>query len=1404
MNLYEKVFDFWTIQESLESLPQVVVKIIEKDENKKSKRISKRTYPSYATIYNIFENRNRKFSDFKFYPTEFTVRDFSKIRPEKAALPFVKLYCGVFHPNTFFDFMLNAFGVSKDSVIFEEIKDIYPTYLFSLFTSPQGSFIYSYIATSPDGIPYSSAVVIPSVWFLLREIADGNNMLPEQEKLRMELKSIQEEFLRKFTRPYEPNDPIFIRNFVLDTSFLIKFAPIVGSREKIAENNILTYLKDIIPSVRFYVPYRVIRELEAIKEDKDEKTEFQRNKAKSALIMLEEFFKVYKDKNYIEITPEREKRISEDKKRLIDKYGFSETDAACVATALRVKKINENKPEEGEVAVLATDSTIAYAASKNSIYCFSDGVPYSSMIKPDYDKGKAGKEFVEAAVDFFVDKIFSNSRLKDVFKELTKTKSKTTKTYSHSVAVLDFAENNDAILNALSEETEESITTSFFSKDIAKAKKLYLDNKHEALSYYINGNNEPKEVDYSIPFLKSVLSPKRIPLARWPIEKGRYLFLSQYIAVSSAYYHFLEQSENKIIGVNGPPGTGKTTLLKDYIANSIVKTAEEIVKTKNKEEKFFIAAKNGIIVSSSNNNAVFNVSKELPSVSKNAPISYLIDRFIDAVEIDNDYEHLYEFIINSYKDKTNFYTPELEYVMWLIMSQISTASIGLVGSQNAKIKNVLADYDERVKNPIVKELLKKLIKKIDKLRDNEKPDQFQEQEKFENYVICVSAALGRNEYRRTFLENFLLTLNSLMAELKTQETEIEKIELEKKRAGGKLGNLLSNIYEKIIVPSFNAQIDKVRGIISKITEYREIYDDYEHSKSRQKSLHKEKKEIEDEIKEFISSIDEIDRKIDILQTSIESSRLSLESIEIEIHDKEDELKECDKFISFLLRIFSKKRKEKYNELKREIKELKLESGKIKKELGIKKAQEEQFLLRKRELENNKKELENTVSRLQKEIEQNQEKIKTLERAMDNIAKLFSISQEKREDFFLPDLTILKRETREDRERFKPYANELLKKEQEKLFLAALRVLIFNVFLLSIDIAGKINTLKSSFSHNVAEEEKEDVQKSWGALFLTFPVVSTTFHSLASLFASVDTPNFFGTLIVDEAGQALPQMALGGLYRTKRALIVGDPLQLEPVVTIPKPVLQKIAKSINIPDNFNCYLGGVMKAIKIGETYLDSSVQVLADRASIYRANITIKDCKIDVGIPLKVHFRCDRKIMEAANSVAYGGAMVHFNPKADSGVLKWLDIKTEENKDKWVGNASLIEINVALQLAKEIMQKNKDASLYIISPFKDVIKKLYTVVKESKINLSLSNIGTVHTFQGKEAEIVIFVLGGSKEGSRNWAASKPNLVNVALTRAKKEFYVVGDFNKYSSLPFFDEIAFRSDILRQIDEKLKIC
>lgn len=282
----------------------------------------------------------------------------------------------------------------------------------------------------------------------------------------------------------------------------------------------------------------------------------------------------------------------------------------------------------------------------------------------------------------------------------------------------------------------------------------------------------------------------------------------------------------------------------------------------------------------------------------------------------------------------------------------------------------------------------------------------------------------------------------------------------------------------------------------------------------------------------------------------------------------------------------------------------------------------------------------------------------------------------------------------------------------------------------------------------------------------------------------------GHLFIDEAGQALPQASVGAIFRSRHVMAVGDPAQIKPVLTL----------DANILNMLGAYYG-------VSQKYLSetASTQTLVDEVSQYGF---YKDLNQEnwIGIPLWVHRRCKYPMFDISNAISYGGNMVQGDQK--TGVAEWYDIKGRAS-DKYVAEQGKFlreKIQTMIMENPDIVDDPTKDIIYVISPFKNVAYQLSRELK--KIGFTRydkkgkpTNIGTVHTFQGKEAPIVFFVLGADEKcvGAANWAVGteNPNIMNVAATRAKNEFYIIGDKKLYLSL--------HSDVINgtyQIIEKYK--
>lgn len=179
---------------------------------------------------------------------------------------------------------------------------------------------------------------------------------------------------------------------------------------------------------------------------------------------------------------------------------------------------------------------------------------------------------------------------------------------------------------------------------------------HSPISKYLGVEDKPnfKDVLNNPQFLKELLELSKMQVARWPSSPENCLAALQTAAINN----IIQKTENNehIFAINGPPGTGKTTLLFDIIANIYVKRACNLAKFKTPDKGFSgdkysfkimgieyeVAVidsslqNHEIVVASSNNSAVENISKELPLYTKIDKIYHEEIKFFDWLANDED------------------------------------------------------------------------------------------------------------------------------------------------------------------------------------------------------------------------------------------------------------------------------------------------------------------------------------------------------------------------------------------------------------------------------------------------------------------------------------------------------------------------------------------------------------------------------------------------------------------------------------------------------------------------------------------------------------------------------------------------------------------------------------------------
>lgn len=333
----------------------------------------------------------------------------------------------------------------------------------------------------------------------------------------------------------------------------------------------------------------------------------------------------------------------------------------------------------------------------------------------------------------------------------------------------------------------------------------------------------------------------------------------------------------------------------------------------------------------------------------------------------------------------------------------------------------------------------------------------------------------------------------------------------------------------------------------------------------------------------------------------------------------------------------------------------------------------------------------------------------------------------------------------------------------------------------IEIFQKLNDLKEKMQ----ELEKQAIMNA--------KIVGTTLAK--SYLSEALRERQFDTVILDEASMAsLPALWCASYLAKSSLVIVGDFLQLPPIVMADTPMAQK-------------WLGK--------DIFYHSGMQERAKNKATCPENFVM----------LNNQFRMESDIADIANMYygAYGGLLSDDNnecrAKAREEFYKWYSGKKSkrnvhlidtESLHAWVTGvpqgkshsrlncfSAAVSVDLAFSFLENKLkdidpktaQPEKEASVLIVAPYKPHVARINQLVELEyhnhgfKENLNFIRVGTIHSFQGSEADIVIFDLVIDEP---HWKANLfmtdkeinedlRKMFNVAVTRAKFKLYIVANF-----------------------------
>lgn len=339
----------------------------------------------------------------------------------------------------------------------------------------------------------------------------------------------------------------------------------------------------------------------------------------------------------------------------------------------------------------------------------------------------------------------------------------------------------------------------------------------------------------------------------------------------------------------------------------------------------------------------------------------------------------------------------------------------------------------------------------------------------------------------------------------------------------------------------------------------------------------------------------------------------------------------------------------------------------------------------------------------------------------------------------------------------------------------------------------------SLGKDIDTQEKKTGEKAslarWHRRMMITPCIVSTCHALPdhmsitryheSKFHSDYLFNHIDWLIVDEAGQVSPEVAGASMSFAKRAIVIGDTQQIQPIRSLTSMVDQGNLTKAGLTEVAPDY----EKTKDMARLVTRGSVMQIAQQASRVHHHPDAEP-----GILLREHRRCYDDIIEYCNRLCYNGLLIPKRGAAEHNTeigsecfpaLGYAHVDgaairqagSTSNRVEAIAIANWLRDNrkrIEAQFGEPLEQ-----AVGIVTPFRAQVNVIKEACQDNDIHCDNDNkksmtVGTVHSLQGAARKLVIFSHVYSRHQDGQFIDIDTTMLNVAVSRAKDSFIIFAD------------------------------